>query len=53
MGGVIDGPTVYVGAGSMGITNVGAGTVLIGEEIPRVAAVVGLVVADEGERVES
>ena len=49
----IDGPTVYVGVGSMGMTDVGAGAVLSSNEGLMGTAVVGLVVVDEGERVES
>ena len=53
MGGANDGPMMYVGVGSVGITDVGAGAMLTSNEGARVVAVVGLVVDDEGERVES
>ena len=52
MDGAIDGRTVYVGVGSMDMTDVGAGAVLTSNEGPMGIAVVGLVVDDEGERVE-
>ena len=51
MGGAIDGPTVYVGVGSMGVADVGAGAVLTSNEGPRVVPVIGLVVVDEGNTV--
>ena len=53
MGGANDGPIVYVGVGSVGMVDVGAGAVLTSNEGARVVAVVGLVVDKEGERVES
>ena len=53
MGGVIDGSIVYVGVGSMGMTDVGAGAVLTSNEGTRVVSVVGLGLADEGETVEA
>ena len=53
MGGANDGPMVYVGVGSVGITDVGSGIVLTSNEGARVVAVVGLIVDDGGERVES
>ena len=52
MGGANDGPMVYVGVGSMGITDVGAGTMLTSNEGARVLDDVGLVVDDGGETVE-
>ena len=51
--GANDGPMVYVGVGSIGMTDVGAGAMLMSNEGPRVVAVAGLVVDDEVEMVES
>ena len=49
----MDGPAVDVDVGSVGVTDVGAGAVLMSNEGPKVVPVVGLVVGDEGEWVKS